>query len=59
MNETCLLYDELLDNKTLCGALTRWGYTCQVIQIRTLLSGKVEYERKRFNTVLKCGRPYK
>jgi dolichol kinase len=64
-------------NKTLCGALTRWGY----IQIRTLLymithdtystqlfqlrfkvfpelSGKVENERERLNTVLKCGRPY-
>jgi hypothetical protein len=23
------------------------------------LSGKVEYERERLNTVLKCGRPYK
>jgi hypothetical protein len=44
-------------NKTLCGALTRWGYTSHTNT--QLLSGKVEYKRKRFNTVLKCGRPYK
>jgi hypothetical protein len=35
----------------------------QLFQIRFKvfpeLSGKVEYERERLNTVLKCGRPYK
>ena len=45
-------------NKTLYGALTRWGYTNTHItvysMIHTVLSGKVEYERERLNT-LKCG----
>jgi hypothetical protein len=38
-------------------------YSTQLFQLRFKvfpeLSGKVEYERKRLNTVLKCGRPYK
>jgi hypothetical protein len=64
-------------NKTLYGALSRWGYTnthisvymithntysTQLFQLRfkvlPQLSGKVENERERLNTVLKCGRPY-
>ena len=52
-------------NKTLHGALTCWGYTnthMQLFQLRfkvlPQLSGKVENERERLNTVLKCGRAY-
>jgi hypothetical protein len=66
----------LKNNKTLYGALTRWGYTnthitvhdtysTQLFQLRfkvfpELLKRKsrIEYERERLNTVLKCGRPY-
>jgi hypothetical protein len=58
---------------TLYGALTRWGYTNTHITVHDTcsthaaisfkvfpeLSGKVEYECERLNTVLKCGRPYK
>ena len=54
-------------------SLGQWGYTNTHITVHDTystqfqlrfkvfpeLSGKVEYERERLNTVLKCGRPYK
>jgi hypothetical protein len=55
-----LLPDPALNkNKTLYGALTRWGYTKRTLlhvydTYSTELSGKGKYERERLNT-LKCG----